>query len=115
MPALPRFPDDDNGRVLRDMHQHGDDLRKPRVIDFCFVFPERRQALAFAAVIDDREFEVCISFHAEHNGWQALVKRYMVPTHREITALELTLTGFAEGHGGEADGWGCLQVERGGK
>jgi hypothetical protein len=112
LPSAPQFPDDENGEVLRDMHQHGDDLTRPRVMDYSFLFAERRQALAFAAVVDDPQLEVCLSFHKERTLWQVLVKRYMVPTHREITAFELALTFHADAQGGEADGWGCLQVDR---
>ena len=44
--------------------------------------------------------------------WQAIVKRHMIPIHPDITALELALTGHALSVGGEADGWGCMKVDR---
>ncbi len=94
------------------MHELGDDLSQPRMLDFCFTFPLRRQAVAFAEIVDDRDLEVCISYHSERELWQAIVKRHMIPTHRDITVLELTLAGHAESFGGEADGWGCLKVKR---
>jgi hypothetical protein len=109
--SSPEFPDDENGVVLRRMYDSGDDLSQPRVIDFCFAFPERRQALAFADIVDDREFEVCISFYGEQQMWQAKVKCHMLPTHSEITELESRLSMQAESVGGEADGWGCFKVE----
>ena len=34
--SAPHFPDDENGDVLRRMHEHGDDLSQPRMMDFCF-------------------------------------------------------------------------------
>ena len=105
------FPADENGAVLKRLQNAGDDLREPRMIDFYFAFPERRQALAFADIVDGREFEVCISFYEEREMWEATVKRYMVPTYREITDLESALSVKAESVGGEADGWGCMQVD----
>ena len=53
MTASPQFPDDENGDVLREMYARGDDLSQPRMVDFCFAFPGRRQALAFAEIVDD--------------------------------------------------------------
>jgi hypothetical protein len=106
------FPDDENGDVLRRMQDHGDDLSKPRIVDFCFAFPERKQALEFAAIVDEREYEVCISHYDEREMWQAIVKHYMVPTHAAITALEVDLSRRAQSAGGEADGWGCMQVDK---
>jgi hypothetical protein len=107
-----QFPDDENGDVLRRMYAAGDDLSEPRMMDFCFAFPERRQALKFAEVVDDRDLEVRISYYEEREMWQAIVGRYMMPTHRDITAIEVRLTAQAESVGGEADGWGCFQVDR---
>ncbi len=105
------FPDDENGDVLRRMQEGGDDLSQPRTVDFCFAFPERKQSLAFAEIVDDRELEVCLSYYEEREMWQAIVKRHMIPTHQDITAWELFLTAHAQSVGGEADGWGCMQVE----
>jgi len=103
-----RIPNDENGDVLRRMLRDGDDLSKPRMIDFCHIFPERRQALAFAEIVDDRELEVSISYYKERDMWQTIVRRQMVPTHADITTFELSLAFKAEFVGGEADGWGCF-------
>jgi hypothetical protein len=103
-----QIPNDANGDVLRRMLRDGDGLSKPRMIDFCHIFHERRQALAFAEIVDDRELEVSISYYKERDLWQATVKRHMVPTHQHITSFELSLASKAESVGGEADGWGCF-------
>jgi hypothetical protein len=92
------------------MVREGDDISQPRMLDFCHVFPERRQALAFADIVDGRDLEVCISYYEEREMWQVIVKRYMIPTYRDVTALELSLASQAESVGGEADGWGCTSV-----
>jgi len=88
------------------MVERGDDLSSPRMMDFCHVFPERRQALA--EIVDDRELEVCISYNKERNMWVAIVKRNMIPTYQVITAFEMSLASAAESVGGKADGWGCM-------
>jgi hypothetical protein len=105
------FPDDENGDVLRRMLEDGDDLSKPRIVDFCFAFTDRSKAVEFTTKVDERDLEVCISFYEERAGWQVIVKRYMVPTHEDITKLEHSLTNRAKSVGGEADGWGCMQVD----
>ena len=110
MNDLPSIPDDENGRILRNMLSHGDDLSKPRMMDFCFVFPEHKQVLAFAELIEERDLEVCISYYEEREMWQAKVHRYMIPDHTEISSLETSLSSRAEIVGGEADGWGCMIV-----
>lgn len=111
MSATPDIPHDENGDVLRRMQRDGDNLSQPRMLDFCYIFPERRQALAFAEIVDDRELGVCIAYNEERDMWDAIVKRYMIPTHHDITAFELSLAAHAESVGGEADGWGCVILE----
>ncbi len=112
MSAFPNFPNDENGSILRRMYDKGDDLTQPRTIDFSFAFSERRQALTFAEMVDDRNLEVCISYYEEQEMWQAIVKRHMIPIHSEISALESTLTSHAEHVGGEGDGWGCMLIKK---
>ena len=112
MNDTPKFPDDENGCILRRMHDAGDDLTKARTIDFCFVFPKRNQALDFAKDIDDRNCEVCLSFYAAKNCWQIIVKNNMVPDYSTITALELRLMNKAEAFEGSADGWGCMRISK---
>lgn len=107
-----QFPKDANGDVLRRMYANGDDFTQARMIDFCFIFPERRQALAFAQVVDDKDKEVSISYYEAREMWQVSVHHYMVPTHTSITVMEAQLTVKAESAGGKADGWGCMQVRR---
>ena len=108
----PKFPKDENGHILRKMYERGDDVSRPRIIDFCFIFPERTQALVFAEKMDDKNLEVCISYYEEREMWQAIIKRYTAPTHHEITLLESILTAQAEQTGGKADGWGCMLIKK---
>jgi hypothetical protein len=103
-----QIPNDANGDVLRRMLRDGDDLSKPRQIEFCFIFRERPQALAFADIVDDPGLEVSISYYKERDMWQTIVRRQMVPTHADISTFELSLASKAESVGGEADGWGCF-------
>ena len=112
MDADNNFPSDVNGDVFRSMVRNGDDLTQPRMMDFCHIFPERRQALAFAEIVDGRALTGCISYYEERDMWQVIVNRYMIPTYNDVTALELSLGAQAESVGGEADGWGCMAVER---
>jgi len=111
MSVQPNFPNDENGAILRKMYERGDDLTRARTVDFCFAFPERKQALAFAESLDDKNLEVCVSYYDERQMWQAVVKRQMVPTHEQITSFESTLTDRAIAVGGEGDGWGCMLVK----
>lgn len=112
MNSIPEFPNDDNGHVLKRMFVGGDDLTQPRMIDYCFVFPDRHRALAFAKAVDDEDSVVCISFFKIRKVWQAIVQVLMIPEHARIAAVEADLGGRAEAAGGQPDGWGCMRILR---
>jgi len=108
---MKNIPDDENGDVLRSMHEAGDSLEKPRMIDFCFIFPEREEALRFAAEVPEFDYEVCISRYEGKQMWQVIVKRFMKPEHSEVGRIEADLSARATAVGGAADGWGCMNIE----
>ncbi len=105
-----RFPNDENGAVLNRMRDGGDLLVKPRMIDYCFVFPDREWSIEFARAITESDLEVCLSYYEERKMRQAIVQKYMIPEHGAIGALEVELTRRAILVGGEADGWGCMRI-----
>jgi hypothetical protein len=105
------YPDDDNGAVLRRLEEGGDDLTRPRNINFEHVFVSKEAAFRFAAEVVSETDEVRISWYEAKRAWDVQVTRHMVPTHRSITELEEALGKKAKLHGGYSDGWGCFGVE----
>jgi regulator of RNase E activity RraB len=105
------FPDDENGEVLRRMHESGDDLSKPRNIDFTVVLPSKEAAQA----VGDHFHKLGYEVSAERTGtvpdlpWDLVVVRHMKPEHSEITKFEEALAVLAKEHGGRNDGWGCYE------
>jgi hypothetical protein len=112
MNEMPHFPNDENGQLLRQMYDAGDDITRSRMVDFCFVFTDRERALAFVRDVNDENAETCLSWYREKAKWQVIVKYDMLPDHAKITAMESVLTSKAEMAGGMSDGWGCMQISR---
>jgi Regulator of ribonuclease activity B len=105
-----KFPDDANGDVLWRMQEDGDDLTKPREIDFSLVFPSEESALAFASHLLRNDQKVSLSTYDGNDDmpWQVQVHPIMEPTHENITGLENQLGADADVYGGQNDGWGCM-------
>jgi hypothetical protein len=112
MDAAPEFPPGADGDAFRRLVAAGDDLTQTRVVDFCFVFPDRARALAFAGIVDGRDSNVCISYYIERSMWQVAVQQLMVPSYSSVRETESVLTRKATTMGGEADGWGCMAMPR---
>ena len=103
------FPDDENGDVLRQMAEQGDDLSIPREIDFSVIFPTEDAALRFAVLLlrNGQKVSFCEYEEDEERPWQVQAHPFMVPSHENISGYESLLANEAEAFGGENDGWGC--------
>ena len=103
-------PSDDNGDALRRLEAEGDDLSRPRDIDFNVVFPDATKAEEFAKQFRQNGYEATVRLArvVETHPWEVLVVKNMVPTHSGITLFEQELQHSANALGGRNDGWGCI-------
>lgn len=110
-----QFPNDDNGDALRHMAEQGVDLSLSHQVDFEHVFSDEARARAFADAIS--EFVVDTKVHAPdeedpEQEWEVQCRIAMVPSHAEITAMEMKLEAAASEQGGYSDGWGlCCNAD----
>ena len=106
------FPEDENGDVLRRFVSDGDDLRKPRDIDFVAVFGEESGANSFADQVRRLGHQVFVERTDSAAGcpWDARVVRHMVPDHSAISDFEKLVGKLAAQQGGRNDRWGCMSV-----
>lgn len=103
-----KFPKDENGELLREMHEAGVDLSQPLNIDFFFVFKTKKDAEAMieALAATGETLETALEKNDIHEDWDLCCTINMVPTHAAITLRELQFTKLAEQHNGLEDGWG---------
>ena len=104
------YPNDANGDALRRMEAQGDDLNRPRNIDFTVAFADARSAEQFAEHFRALGHEVSVEANETNQDfpWDVVVVQHMVPSYDAITSFENLLQSAAEGWGGHNDGWGCF-------
>jgi hypothetical protein len=103
---------DENAEVLRHMASAGDDLTKPRPMDFNHVFPTRDEAVAFARRVSALGFTQEIRPY-DKPGFPfdvTVTTKAVVPTCEIVTATEQRLGAIAAEYGGCPDGWGCMEA-----
>ena len=105
------FPDDVNGDALWEMHNNGDDLSKPREIEFAVLFSNEEEALKFAETLLINRQKVLLSDNEENEGYpyEIVVFVYMEADYDEITGYQELLEMHATKFNGVGDGWGCLE------
>lgn len=105
-----KYPVDANGDALRRMEESGDDLTRPRNVDFTIVFPDQDSAESFANHFRALGYEASVELTEtdKDHPWDVIVVKHMVPTHEGIGAFEDSLQDVATPFRGHNDGWGCL-------
>jgi hypothetical protein len=108
------YPNDANGDVLRRMEAKGDDLTRPRNIDFTVVFVDAVSAEQFAEYFRALGHEVSVELRQTDQDfpWDVIVVQHMVPSYDGISNFENLLQSVADSWGGHNDGWGCFSVPR---
>lgn len=103
-------PNDANGDVLRRLESQGDNLTKPRNINFTVVFPGESSAEKFAEHFRELGHEVSVEFAEVEKDfpWDVVVVQHMVPSYDAISNFEELLQSVADSWGGHNSGWGCF-------
>ncbi|UNW04917.1 ribonuclease E inhibitor RraB [Acinetobacter indicus] len=105
-----QFPDDDNGNVLWQMHEDGDDLDEAHEIEYSIAFTDQEQAERCALFLLNEEQKISL-FQDDDSGvteWIITIYVYMEPAYADIVDLEEWFTKIANQFQGEYDGWGCM-------
>jgi regulator of RNase E activity RraB len=105
-----QFPDDENGNVLWQMAEDGDDLTEAHEIEFSIAFQTQEQAEKCALYLLKEEQKISLfeDEEADTLEWIITIYVYMEPDYSDIVDIEEWFTKIAEQHGGEYDGWGCM-------
>ena len=103
-----QFPDDDNGNVLWQMHEDGDDLTEAHEIEFSIAFQNQEKAETCAIFLLREEQKVTLFQDEDTNEWFITIYIYMEPEYMDIVDLEEWFTKIATQYQGEYDGWGCM-------
>ena len=103
-----QFPDDDNGNVLWQMHNDGDDLTAAHEIEYSIASQQEEQADQCAVYLLKEEQKISLFEDEETGEWIITIYVYMEPEYADIVDLEEWFSKIAGHFGGEYDGWGCM-------
>ncbi|MBV6573930.1 ribonuclease E inhibitor RraB, partial [Acinetobacter baumannii] len=104
------FPDDDNGNVLWQMVEYGDDLTELHEIEFSIAFQDQQNAeqCAMHLLYQEQKISLFQDDSVEPNEWIITIFVTMEPEYSDIVDLEQWFSTIAEQFNGEYDGWGCM-------
>ena len=103
-----QYPDDDNGNVLWQMHEDGDDLTEAHEIEYSIAFTSEEKADQCAIYLLKEEQKISLFEDEDTNEWVITIYVYMEPEYADIVDLEEWFSKIAVQFEGEYDGWGCM-------
>lgn len=103
-----QFPDDDNGNVLWQMAQDGDDLSVAHEIEYTIAFNVQENAEKCALYLLQEEQKISLFNDEDEGEWFITAYIYMEPDYADIVDLEEWFSKIAAQFSGEYDGWGCM-------
>lgn len=104
-----KFPDDDNGNTLWQMHQDGDDFSEPHEIEFSLGFSDEITAERCALYLLHEEQKISLVPNPEQaNELILTIYISLQPNHADIVDLEAWLNKIATDFKAEYRGWGCM-------
>ena len=103
-----KFPNDETGSILQEMHDAGIDLNSPLPVEFFQLFEQEKDARAMAEFLSTDMPQAVIKVHPDKtsNVWDLDVTLTMLPSHEYISAQEEAFVKIAAKFNGYNDGWG---------
>lgn len=109
MNLLPKkFPNDEDGQVLKMLYKNGVDFKKPQDVDFFVAVPDKKSGEAVLKVLSDEGFHCELEQDEETEDWTCYCFVKMLLIHEEIVNIQKRLDELSEPFGGYSDGWGVM-------
>ncbi len=106
---MAKFPTDSNGNMLWHMALEGDDLNRPREIQFSVIFSSQELALQFGEVLlaNNQKLSFCPYLENPEHPWEITAYPEMPASYDNIIGYQMLLENQARKFDGIYDGWYC--------
>lgn len=103
-----KFPNDEDGQVLKMLYKEGLDLNKPQNIDFFVAAPDEERAIQIGKVIEQAGFQVEPLYNEELKDWTCYVYVNLFLSYEIIIEIQVRLHTLAKPFDGYIDGWAAM-------
>lgn len=102
------YPDDEDGKALRNIALGGSDMSRPMMIDFAIDASSKSIAQACLAAIEEADFDGHLYQDEDDQRWAVYIAIPMIADYEGITRTQKILGELVAEHGGTPDGWGTF-------
>lgn len=109
MKSLPKkFPNDEDGQVLKMLYKQGVDFKEQQNVDFSVAVPDKKSGEAVLTILRTDGFDCELEQDDETDEWTCYCFIKMLLNYEDIIDIQKRLDELSKPHGGYADGWGVM-------
>jgi hypothetical protein len=109
MNILPKkFPNDEDGQVLKMLYKEGIDFKKPQNVDFFVAIPDKRSGEAVLKVLRNAGFNCELEQDNETEEWTCYCFVKILLNYQDIIDIQKQLDELSKPYDGYSDGWGVM-------
>jgi hypothetical protein len=103
-----KFPNDEDGQVLKMLYKEGVDFKEPQNVDFFVAVPDKSSGEAVLKALRDEEFSCELEQDDETGEWTCFCFIQMLLNYDDIIDIQKLLDELSKPYGGYSDGWGVM-------
>jgi hypothetical protein len=103
-----KFPNDEDGQVLKMLYKQGVDFNKTQDVDFFIAVPDKKSGEAVLNSLRDDGFICELEQDDETEEWTCYCFIKMLLNYEDISDIQKRLNGLSKPYGGQTDGWGVM-------
>ncbi|MGD6968588.1 ribonuclease E inhibitor RraB [Rossellomorea vietnamensis] len=103
-----KFPNDEDGQVLKMLYKQGVDFNKPQSVDFFIGIPDSESGNALLTALRNDGFSCELEQDEETKEWTLYCYVEMLLIHEDIVNVQRRLDELSDPFGGYTDGWGVM-------
>ncbi|PFO03296.1 cytoplasmic protein [Bacillus sp. AFS076308] len=103
-----KFPNDEDGQVLKMLYKDGVDFKKPQNVDFFVAVPDKKSGEAVLKLLSDDGFNYELEQDEETEDWTCYCFVKMLLIHEDIVDIQKRLNELSKPYNVYSDGWGVM-------
>ena len=103
-----KFPNDEDGQVLKMLYKEGIDFKKQQNVDFFVAVPDEKRGEAVLNVLSENGFNCELEQDDETKEWTCYCFVKMLLIYEDIVNIQKRLDELSKPYDGYSDGWGVM-------
>lgn len=103
-----KFPNDEDGQVLKMLYKEGVNFKQPQNVDFFVTVPDKKSGESVLKALTDNGFICELEQDEDTEEYTCFCFVKMLLNHKDIVNIQKQLDELSNPYDGSTDGWGVM-------